>query len=261
MSGLSVLALVGAISALIVLEFRDPAFARSWRHDRPRLRRNICFATASVLVMALLPSLNGQIRERVPPLVVWGDAWLLETIACFMVAELLGWLLHFVKHHNKFFWGFHFQHHRDEQFNIWLSTHTHALEVATSAALIAIATGLLGFSSRVIEVYLVVYSLAKVYQHSALRYTLGPLDALFVGPAYHRLHHEAGSRCNYAISLTLFDVLFGTARWPAQVDAQPELQYGVDKPEDLPFGFWAEMTHVFRNRTDQRTSRQPKAPK
>lgn len=87
-----------------------------------------------------------------PPLVDWRGAWLLEGICCFLAAELL------VKHHNSFLWSFHFQHHREEHFNLWLTAHSHALEVATSATVIAIITGLLGFSNRVIELYLVIYS-------------------------------------------------------------------------------------------------------
>lgn len=246
MSVLVLLALVGAILLLIVLEFRDATFARSWYQDRPRLRRNLCYAAASVVVMALLPGLNGHLRTLTPRLVDWGDLWFLEGVSCFLTAELLGWLLHYVKHRNRFLWGFHFQHHREEQFNLWLTAHTHALEVATSASFIAVTTCLLGFSGRVIEIYLVVYSFAKVYQHSALRYTLGPLDYLIAGPAYHRLHHHAGSRCNYAIALTVFDVLFGTARWPAPREDTDETRYGIHGVDDLPFGFWAEMTHFFK---------------
>ncbi len=249
MSALVLPALVGALLLLIVLEFRDGTFARSWYQDRPRLRRNLSYAAASVVVMALLPRVNGYVRSLTPRLMDWGELWLLEGVCCFLTAELLGWLLHHVKHYNRFLWSFHFQHHREEQFNLWLTAHTHALEVATSATFIAVTTCLLGFSGPVIESYLVVYSFAKVYQHSAFRYTLGPLDYLIVGPAYHRLHHHAGSRCNYAIALTVFDVLFGTARWPAAQPDAGEIRYGVPGSAGLPFGFWAEMTHFLKRRS------------
>lgn len=238
--------LAGAILLLILLELRDPAFANSWRQDPLRLRRNLSYAAASVTVMALLPWLSGWIHATVPPLVDWRGAWLLEGICCFLAAELLGWLLHFVKHHNSFLWSFHFQHHREEHFNLWLTAHSHALEVATSATVIAIITGLLGFSNRVIELYLVIYSFAKVYQHSAQGYTLGPLDKVLIGPAYHRLHHEADSRCNYGITTPAFDLLFGTASWPGKADQQATSRYGIEGADQMPFGFWSEMTHFLR---------------
>jgi sterol desaturase/sphingolipid hydroxylase (fatty acid hydroxylase superfamily) len=246
MRGVVMLALVAAIVLLVALEFRDGQFARSWYQDRARLRRNLWYLAASLLVMPLLPVMNGQVRRYAPGLLDWGGPGALEVVCCFLVAELLGWLLHYVKHRNRFLWGFHFQHHREEQFNVWLTAHTHALEVAVSAALIALATCLLGFSEPAIEAYLVFYSFAKVYQHSAVRYRLGPLDSLVVGPAYHRLHHHAGSRCNYGVSLTVFDVLFGTARWPAARPDAGEARYGISGADGLPFGFWKEMGYFLK---------------
>jgi sterol desaturase/sphingolipid hydroxylase (fatty acid hydroxylase superfamily) len=245
MSAAVTLALVGAIALLVLTEFRDPEFVRSWYRDRARLRRNLWYLAASVAVMALLPAVNAQLRRFTPRLFDWGPLWILEVVCCFLVAELLGWLLHYLKHRNRFLWGFHFQHHRDEQFNLWLTAHTHALEVAVSAALIALATCLLGFSELAVTAYLVYYSFAKVYQHSALNYTLGPLDYLVVGPAYHRLHHHVGSRYNYAVSLTVFDVLFGTVRWPRVRPTDSEPRYGTGGAS-LPFGFWEEMGYFLR---------------
>jgi sterol desaturase/sphingolipid hydroxylase (fatty acid hydroxylase superfamily) len=246
MASLVTPALVGAVALLVLAEFRDAGFARSWYQDRARLRRNLWYLAASLLVMPLLPALNGEVRRFAPRLLDWGGLGIPEAAGCFLVAELLGWLLHYVKHRNRFLWGFHFQHHREEQFNLWLTAHTHALEVAASAALIALATRLLGFSEPAVVAYLAFYSLAKVYQHSALRYTLGPLDYLVVGPAYHRFHHHAGSRWNYGVSLTVFDVLFGTARWPGPGPPGREPRYGTGGDGGLPFGFWEEMGYFLR---------------
>jgi sterol desaturase/sphingolipid hydroxylase (fatty acid hydroxylase superfamily) len=248
MSAAVTLALVGAIVLLVLLEFRNPAFARSWYQDSQRLRRNLWYLAATLLIMPSLPFLNGQVRRFTQGLVDWESLGLLEIPACFLVAELLGWLLHYVKHWNRFLWGFHFQHHREEHFNLWLTVHTHALEVAVSATLVAWATSLLGFSELATSTYLIFYSFIKVYQHSATGYSLGPLDYLVVGPAYHRLHHHVGSRCNYAVALTVFDILFGTVRWPEAGPAAREAPCGIDRADAFPFSFWKEMGYFLRRR-------------
>ena len=248
MSTAVTLALVGAIVLLVLVEFRDAEFARGWYQNRARLQRNLWYLAASLLVMPLLPVMNRQIRSLAPGLADWGDLGAPEIVTCFLVAELLGWLMHYVKHRNSFLWGFHFQHHREEQFNLWLTAHTHALEVAFSAALIALVLRLLGFSETATTAYLIFYSFVKVYQHSALRYRLGPLDYLIVGPAYHRLHHQVGSRCNYGVSLTVFDIIFRTVLWPEGRPAGREPRYGTGAG-DLPFGFWEEMAFFLRGGT------------
>jgi sterol desaturase/sphingolipid hydroxylase (fatty acid hydroxylase superfamily) len=232
------IAVAAIIVSLCVLELRDGQFRRGWTDDPARRARNLWFLAASLAVMAVLTPVGEALRESLPPLRRWqGDGWL-EVLLCTLTAELCGWTLHYVKHRHPFLWRFHFQHHRESHYNIWLSTHTHALEVIVSGALTAAALCLLGFSPFAAGTYLLLYSFAKVYQHSARDYSLGLLDRVLVGPRYHRLHHCKDSRCNYGTVVTLFDVLFRTARWPAA--AAPEAEYGV--AGELPFGFWPEMT-------------------
>jgi sterol desaturase/sphingolipid hydroxylase (fatty acid hydroxylase superfamily) len=246
MSAIATLALVAAILLLVLLEFRDRQFAQSWYHERARLLRNLGYLAATMLLMPLLPVINGAIRQIVPPLLNWGGPGVIEFVACFLLAELLGWLLHYVKHTNGFLWAFHFQHHREEQFNVWMTAHTHALEVVVSTVVMALIMRLLGFSAGASNAYLIFYSFVKVYQHSARRYRLGALDYFIVGPAYHRLHHQINSRCNYAVSLTVFDILFRTACWPDVSPAAQQSRYGIDG--ELPFGFWQEMIFFLRRR-------------
>ena len=240
------LILPGSILLLVILEFRDDQFRKSWFQDRVRFRRNSSFLAASLLVMLLLPGINEHVSRHTVRLSDWGRFSLPEGGSCFLVAELLGWLLHYIKHHSQFLWYFHFQHHRENQYNVWLPTHTHAFEVAASATLIAITTRLLGFSAPAIETYLVFYSFAKVYQHSAHHYRLGLLDLLVISPDYHRFHHRRDSRCNYGISLTLFDVLFRTAKWPSSERQDGELGFGLSAEGSYPFGFWDEMTYFVK---------------
>jgi sterol desaturase/sphingolipid hydroxylase (fatty acid hydroxylase superfamily) len=243
----STILLLMIIVLLVGLEFRDAQFFKSCFHDGRRMRRNLGFLAASLIVMPFITILDEWIRQHAASLVDWQSNWLAETVSCFLVAELLGWLLHYIKHQNQFLWNFHFQHHREDQYNIWLVTHTHAGEVLISAGLIAVITCLLGFSKPVVMAYLLFYSLAKVYQHSANDYTLGPLDRVIISPRYHRLHHHVDNRCNYGVALTVFDVLFGTVQWPLPSQEESQ-QFGVNPQCRLPFSYWEEMLYFLRSK-------------
>lgn len=240
------LILLGSILLLVILEFRDDQFRKSWVRDRDRLRRNVSFFAASLLVMLLLPGMNEYVSRHTTRLFDWSRLSLLEGGACFLIAELLGWFLHYIKHRSQFLWSFHFQHHREEQYSVWLTTHTHALEVVISATIITTTICLLGFSAPALELYLVFYSFAKVYQHSAHHYTLGLLDSFVISPDYHRLHHHRDSQWNYGISLTIFDVLFRTAKWPSSERQDDELRFGLSSEDGYPFGFWEEMAYFVK---------------
>ena len=233
------------IGLLIVVELLDSGFRRRLRRNDARLRRNLGYLVATILAMVGVRLITEFAQRHGLALVRWHGMVPLQIVCCFLVVELAGWLLHYVKHVNGFLWKFHFQHHREDQFDIWLSTHTHGLEVLVSSALIAATTSLLGFAPFVTELYVVVYTIVKVFQHSAHDYSLGILDGLIVGPAYHRLHHAVGSQCNYAVTLTLFDVVFGTATWPSRAAHTAPVPVGLDE-EGAPFGFWGEMLYFLR---------------
>lgn len=229
-------ACLAAVALLVALELRDEQFAAGIRAGGARFRRNLAFAAASIAVMIALPAVGRAVAHLVRPPLLWPTS-LLSAAACVLVAELLGWLLHYVKHWNGFLWLFHFQHHRESRYDLWLTAHTHALEVLVSGTLLAAALAFLGFPEPIVEGYLLFYSFVKLYQHSSRPYRAGWLDRVVIGPEYHRLHHEVGSRCNYGVTLTFWDLVFGTAVIPHR--GRAERPYGPDSGQ-LPFGFWAE---------------------
>lgn len=233
--------LFGGLLALVALELRSPGFRRGAFDpaDGARPRRNWAFLVAAVTAGSTVQHIGAALPKVLPRLVDWSGLRLLELIACFLVAELVGWTLHYVKHVHPWLWRFHFSHHRESNYDVWLVTHTHALEVVLSGTLMSAILVLLGFSAPVVQVYLLFYSLANTYQHSAFDLSLGWLDKVIVNPAYHRYHHAVGSRTNYGNTLTVWDVVFRTAQWPVDHHA-PDVEIGIgDGPE--PYGFLAEL--------------------
>jgi sterol desaturase/sphingolipid hydroxylase (fatty acid hydroxylase superfamily) len=233
--------LFGGLAVLVALEARGEGFRRGAfdRVDGARPRRNWAFLIAALAAGSTVQHIGAALPKVLPALIDWSGHPLLELLACFLVAELVGWGLHYVKHVHPWLWRFHFSHHRETHYDVWLVTHTHGLEVVISGTLMSALLVLAGFTAPAVQVYLLFYSLANTYQHSGFDLTLGWLDKVIVNPAYHRYHHAVGSRTNYGNTLTVWDVVFRTAQWPADHRA-PDVEIGLgDGPE--PYGFWAEL--------------------
>lgn len=236
---------LGLILLFTLLELRSSQFRRDAFVDPRRVRRNWAFFLASLtpnpILHALAPSLDSALA---PAFQLSQVSVALDLAVAVLLAELVSWLSHFAKHRVEFLWRFHFQHHREEHFSVWMVTHTHALEVVFTSLVVAVVLTVAGVSPLARQLYLLLYTASVLYHHSAHAYSLGFLDRLFISPAYHRLHHEVDARCNYGAALTLYDVLFRTAEWPSPARA-PRV-CGLPKGSPEPFGFWAEITWFLR---------------
>lgn len=243
---LHILLLAGGLTLLVGLQLRDPGFweASLGPRNPDRVRRNWSFLIAALLVGFAMGPIAHALREVLPVLVVWDHHHVANAAGCFLVAELIGWGLHFAKHESRLLWKLHFQHHRETRYDIWLVTHTHGLEVLVSGSLMMAALIFLGFSPLSMQLYLIFYALANTYQHSSTDLSLGWLDRLIVSPAYHRFHHAVGAQANFGNTLTVWDVVFRTARWPVSARA-PEVEIGIGAGPE-PYGFLEEMTYVFK---------------
>lgn len=230
------------LGALIASELRGPTFRSGlYGKKRRRVRRNWQFLAAALLASLALRFIWSELFLHLPPVVKWGAHPVANLIGCFLVAELIGYGLHYVKHKSRFLWKLHFQHHIEPRYDIWLVTHTHALEVLVSGTAMGAALVALGFSPLSVEVYLLFYSLANTYQHSSFDLSLGWLDKLIVSPAYHRFHHAVGSDTNFGNTLTVWDAVFRTATWPKSRH-RPNLEIGIG-PGPEPYGFASELLY------------------
>ena len=231
-----------AMVALAVLELRDPAFRADCFEAGSRRRRNWAFFVISFVPTLFVQSMAPRLHEQLPTLMRPGTlSAAVDFVACALVAELVTWVLHWVKHRHPFLWRFHFQHHREEHFNVWLVTHTHALEVALSGTTMVAVLVLLGFTPLSVQLYFGLYSVALMYHHSSRGYSLGWLDRIIVSPAYHRCHHWRDSARNYSAALTVWDIVFGTACWPRPATSAVPVGLPPNAPE--PFGFGKEMLY------------------
>ena len=229
------------LGTIVLLEFRSSDFRRVL-FDPKRMRRNLAFLIASLGAGLLLNRMGSYLMPILPKvpnaLPLWAQLPLV-----FLLAELMNWALHWAKHANGYLWRFHCQHHKEDQYSIWLTTHTYAPEVLLSGTVITGVVIVCGFSRLALDCYLLFYSIANMYQHSALPKTLGILDKLVVNPAYHR-HHHSGAQVNFGSTLTIWDCVFRTAHWPAswrQQVSPPPIEQTAE-----PFGFVDEMLYPLK---------------
>jgi sterol desaturase/sphingolipid hydroxylase (fatty acid hydroxylase superfamily) len=258
---------IAAVASVVFvgIDLRAPSFRAAWSSDRFRLWRNVGYVAGNVVGMATLSVVNAWLSVHVPRLGSWQWAPLvLEVVACVVVAELVNWLSHWVKHVSPWLWTFHLQHHVGRHYDTTLTLHTHPVDVVVSGAAMSALLLLLGFGRFSVDVFVLAYFVTNLYKHNHRLMSLGSLlDRVIVGPAYHRVHHtlhahgdaaalgpdldrRVASRRgeNYGSVLTLFDVVFGTAVWPhAGIEQEP-----VGVKETPERGFVDEMLLPLKGR-------------
>jgi sterol desaturase/sphingolipid hydroxylase (fatty acid hydroxylase superfamily) len=232
---------LAGISLLLLSESRSAVFRRLWG-DRRRMRRNVAYLAASSSVALILHFTVAGLSKVLPRLEWHGPLWL-QLVGVFALAELFNWTLHWAKHKNAFLWRVHCQHHRDDQYTVWLTTHTYAPEVLISGTLMGGVLVSCGFERLALDCYLLFYSLVNLYQHSAHPYSLGFLDRFIINPAYHR-HHHGGAQVNFGSTLSVWDWVFRTAAWPK--DRHVAINPPPVEQSQEPFGFVAEMLYPLR---------------
>ncbi len=213
------LAFLGISAAAVVvfvgLDLRAPAFRQSLSSNRHLLKRNLGYVVGNIVGMGTLAAVNHALRGVVPVLVDWSAAGVVvEVVVCVVVAELINWLSHWIKHVRPWLWNFHIQHHVGRHYDTTLTLHTHPVDVVISGAAMSALLFALGFSAFAIDVFVLLYFVTNLYKHCHVMMSLGPLDWIIVGPAYHRVHHTLDGRGNYGSVLTVFDIVFRTAVWP-----------------------------------------------
>ena len=235
---------ISSVATLVAaaIECRDPGFVVSWRKDPVRCRRNAAYLISNIAVVAVLSGITAWVGRHVAPAVSWSAPWVVDVAGCVLVAEFLNWLFHWAKHRHRWLWAFHLQHHVESRYDISLTLHTHPLEVILSGTVMVAAVRLLGFSAGALEVFSTVYYLSNLYKHGSWKVGLGPLDKILVGPALHRLHHAKALDGNFGSVITLYDVAFGTARWPDERTWSLDVGAG----EGEPFGFIPECLAFLR---------------
>ncbi len=228
---------------------------KSWR---PTFRDNfypdiVIFITNNVLlvsplVQALLATFAVSLAGG--GLGVWPGHWplWLQLPLALLVAEFGNYWFHRATHEVPFLWRFHRLHHSPSRL-YWLNaTRFHYLDVTLLSTTGLVPLLVLGVGPEVVVLHTVFSMFHGYWQHANTHQRLGLLNYLMSGPELHRWHHNLDRRdanSNYGSNLIVWDLVFGTFRWPAE---EPRLyNIGIDDP-NYPRTPLAQMLDPLRQR-------------
>lgn len=139
-------------------------------------------------------------------------AWGLPLLAL-VVADLMGWLSHFLHHKVRPLWYFHAVHHSQQQMNVLSDSRQHLVETLINATLVFVPARALGLDAPAAAALAFLGIYVGAFIHANIRTNLGPARYLVISPQAHRVHHSAAAEhidTNFGVIFGFWDYLFGT---------------------------------------------------
>jgi sterol desaturase/sphingolipid hydroxylase (fatty acid hydroxylase superfamily) len=168
-----------------------------------------------------------------------------QTVTLIFIIDFIFYVMHRLKHQWQWWWRLHQTHHSSKDLDFLSAVRFHPLEKLLDRITYLLPLLVLGVSNQAIFVWAAVDSFMGMFSHSNLKWRIGPLKYVFVGPEMHRWHHvrHPGVReCNYGNHLSIFDWIFGTA----YVSKEEPAEFGVDDPEYPEGDVVRQFLHAFR---------------
>lgn len=172
-----------------------------------------------------------------------------QLLVLFVFRDFIHWWVHRLLHRVPFLWEFHKVHHSVKEMGFAAHLRFHWMENVVYRGLEYIPLAMIGFG---IDDFLIVHLIALAighWNHSNVNVDIGPLRYIFNNPRFHIWHHSRdltlGERygVNYAISLSVWDYLFGTAVVPHD---GKDIALGFPGDEEFPSDFVSQNLHGFR---------------
>lgn len=205
-------------------------------------------AASSVVVELFNDFLAGFGIENLVAIKVAGLAIGWQFLIMFLMHDFLSWGVHLLLHRVPILWEFHKVHHSVEEMGFAAHLRYHWMENVVYRTLKYLPLAMVGFG---IQEYFImhIFNLAiGHFNHTNVKLPLGPLKYLFNNPQMHIWHHARhlpeGKRygVNFAITLSVWDYLFGTAWIP---ESGRDIPLGFPKLESFPKKFMAQQLWPF----------------
>ena len=193
----------------------------------------------------------GGIRAAVRSQPVW-----LQAIQLMLLSDFIGYWTHRWMHQYPLLWRAHACHHSSEQMDFLATVRVHPLQMLFGRVVGKILPFSLGFSVESLALAFSVFGIWGFFEHANIRVppdgivyrVLKPLRWIFVTPRFHHWHHDYVIHdCNYGITFSFWDRLFGTDHFPEDLSF-PE-RYGI--PDPHPRTWAAQMVYPFLSRERQ----------
>jgi sterol desaturase/sphingolipid hydroxylase (fatty acid hydroxylase superfamily) len=179
-------------------------------------------------------------------LIAQWPAWM-QFAVFFLLKDFVEWNVHRGLHRVPWLWRMHQLHHSIEELDWAGAFRAHWSEIVLYKLAIYLPLVVLGVSDRVIFAIVAFSLLIQELSHANLRWSWGPLRYVINSPRFHAWHHAVelhgkGGQ-NFAVNLTLWDWLFGTAYSPANPKLPERL--GFEGMSQYPRGIWGRLWAPF----------------
>lgn len=238
---------------------------RPWRRDQPRVREGFWldgfylffnfflfslagFAAVADVAAAAFDDLRSSLGiESMTVVDASGSARWVQLALFFVARDFIHYWIHRLLHRVPLLWRFHQVHHSVRQMGFAAHMRFHWAETVVYRTLEFVPMGMLGFS---VDDFFLVHALALTVghvNHANVSLPLGPLQRLLNGPELHIWHHAKAfpdrHGVNFALSLSLWDTLFGSYHLPTE---GRDIELGFEGVERYPRGFFSQMVAPFR---------------
>ena len=184
------------------------------------------------------------IQNRVAGFPIW-----IQILLLFLIRDFTHWNVHRLLHRVPFLWNFHKVHHSVKEMGYAAHLRFHWMESVVYNIIQFIPLALLGFTlDQYIGVYVFTILIGHL-NHANIFLPLGPLKYILNNPQMHIWHHAKklprGVKygCNYGLSLSIWDYLFGTAKIPK--DGR-DIELGFKDEEKFPKSFFQQIIYGFK---------------
>ncbi|KAJ02780.1 sterol desaturase/sphingolipid hydroxylase (fatty acid hydroxylase superfamily) [Sulfitobacter mediterraneus] len=193
-----------------------------------------------------------------PPLSELGQSLGFMVVAV-IVADLIGYVAHYLQHKSVFLWQFHKVHHSAEVMHPVSNYREHpvdnlfyiTLNGFGYGAILGLATLVYGFTPSLptllgVPAMHLLFNVAGYnlrHSHIWLKWP-GKLSMIFPSPAHHHVHHSCHPDHidrNFAFMLPIWDVIFGTYHMP---EDNRDVKFGIGKEDKGEFTSCARLYWV-----------------
>ena len=198
-----------------------------------------------------------HLPDWVPVAVLARQPVWLQAVAVIVVLDFFFYWMHRAKHSWGWFWRLHETHHSSRDLDWFSSVRFNPLEKILDRTVYLFPLTFLGAGDEALLILSIVDAGVATFSHANIRWRIGPLIYVFVGPEMHRWHHARtldAQRSNFGNNLSIFDWIFGTARLRKE-DPQT---FGIDD-ESFPEGnILRQFLYTFR-RSEPSPSQAPES--
>ncbi len=251
---------------IISLVFFLLEIIKPWREDQPKFRKDfwldcwymffnifvfwlIAYNAASNVFVDLFNSLLAAVGiNNLVALHIESWPLVAQLFTLFILRDFIHWNVHRLLHFSPWLWRFHKVHHSVEQMGFAAHLRFHWMETVVYRFCEYIPLSMIGFGiNDFFYVYLFTLSIGH-FNHSNIKFDLGPLKYIFNNPAMHIWHHahdfpnDRPYGMNYGLTLSIWDYLFGTAYIP--YDGR-DIKLGFPGLERFPKTFFRQSIYGF----------------